>query len=220
MNLEIRIQTNVETENDFKIITSNFYSRHSNNVEYVTVLKYIPETVFLKLICSCLSGARTCWCCSHVASLIYYLSYARYLLESLKKPGISLDNLLVCLKKDEFSEDEIDKTDEIDEIDAESYEKNETLLEALDSESINDNLNDVNDLNVLSQIIDLKKKPELGIKRELSVSSQLSVVPKKKNVKVKSPPIVHTNQSTDLTCSSQTIKSSQLKNKYSYVLNQ
>ena len=112
--------------------------------------------MFLKLICSCLSGARTCWCCSHVASLIYYLSYARYLLESLKKPGISLDNLLVCLKKDEFSEDEIDKTDKID---AESYEKNETLLEALDSKSINDDLNDVNDLNVLSQIIDIKKKP-------------------------------------------------------------
>ena len=196
MNLEIRIQTNVETENDFKIITSNFYSRHSNNVEYVTVLKYIPETVFLKLICSCLSGARTCWCCSHVASLIYYLSYARYLLESLKKPGISLDNLLVCLKKDEFSEDEIDKTDKID---AESYEKNETLLEALDSKSINDDLNDVNDLNVLSQIIDIKKNPEFGIKRELSVSSQLSVVPKKKNVKEKSQPILRTNQSTDLT---------------------
>ena len=196
MNLEIRIQTNVETENDFKIITSNFYSRHSNNVEYVTVLKYIPETVFLKWICSCLSGARTCGCCSHVASFIYYLSYARYLPEPLKKPGISLDNLLVCLKKDEFSEDEIDKTDKID---AESYEKNETLLEALDSESINDNLNDVNDLNVLSQIIYLKKKPEFGIKRELSVSSQLSVVPKKKNVKEKSQPILRTNQSTDLT---------------------
>ena len=79
----------------------------------------------MKWICSCLSRARTCGCCSHVASLIYYLSYARYLPEPLKKPGISLDNLLVCLKKDEFSEDEIDKTDEID---AESYEKNETLL--------------------------------------------------------------------------------------------
>ena len=57
----------------------------------------------------------------------------------------------------------------------------------------------MNDLNVLSQIIDIKKNPEFGIKRELSVSSQLSVVPKKKNVKEKSQPILRTNQSTDLT---------------------
>ena len=85
-NFEIRIDKSICDKTDIKIISSNFYSRHSNNIEYLTVLQYIPDEMITKWICSCLSGAHTCGCCSHVASVIYYLCYARFL-SPLRKPG-------------------------------------------------------------------------------------------------------------------------------------
>ena len=84
-----------------------------------------------------MSGTRTCGCCSNVASFIYYLSYARYLSEPLKKPGDSLNRVLLSLKKDEFSEDE----------DNESQ-----IITTKSIENISDN---IEECNIISQIIDL-----------------------------------------------------------------
>ena len=103
-------------------------------------MKYIPGETISKWICSCMSGTRTCGCCSHVASFIYYLSYARYLPEPLKKPGDSLNRVLLSLKKDEFSEDE-DKDDE------------SQIITTKSIENISDN---IKECNIISQIIDLK----------------------------------------------------------------
>jgi hypothetical protein len=65
---------------------------------------------------TCLGSARvrTCGCCSHEASFIYYLSFARFQSDPLKKPGCSLDRVLVSLNKDELSDDDTDKDDAVD----------------------------------------------------------------------------------------------------------
>ena len=87
---------------------------------------------------SCMSGTRTCGCCSHIASFIYYLSYARFLSEPLKKPGDSLNRVLLSLKKDEFSEDE-DKDDE---------------SEKIATKRKDDTSDNIEECNILRQIID------------------------------------------------------------------
>ena len=43
-DIEIRIEKSICDKNDFKIISYKINnSRHSNNIEYFTVLKYIPD---------------------------------------------------------------------------------------------------------------------------------------------------------------------------------
>ena len=187
-DFEIRIEKTTKTDGEHRIVSSNFYSRHSNNCQYFTVLKYEPHNIISKWICSCLSGRRTCGCCSHVASLIYFLSYARFQSEPLKKPGSSLNNLLLCIKKDEFSEDEVDDNVSNDEV-----VENECIV-------------DDDELVILSQIIDVKEQFVPNIKRILSINDQLSQSSKKKQVSTK--PL--SNQSS--LNSSQLIKSSQVKN--------
>ena len=57
-------------------------------------------------MCSCLTGNRTCGCCSHVAVLIYYLSYAKHQPNPLKSPGHSLNDILVVVDTDEDDNDD------------------------------------------------------------------------------------------------------------------
>jgi hypothetical protein len=135
------------------------------------VLKFIPDEMITKWICSCLSGTRTCSRCSHIASLIYYLSYARFLSEPLRKPGASLNHVLLTLKKDEFSEDE-----EIDD------ERTLTAVKDTISYDVSDS---IEDSNILSQIVDLTYNNETKIKRTLSVNDQL-------NSSIKKNPLLHT----------------------------
>ena len=196
-DIEIRIEKKIEHEDNCKIIASNFFSRHSNNCEYMTVVKYMPNESILNWRCSCLSGLRTCGCCSHVASLIYYLSYARYLDEPLKSPGSSLNTLLVSLKKDEFSEDENNETSII----IQSNEESESTISNIDDEQ----------LSFLSQIIDVSGKREQKIKRNVSINEQLNSSAKKKPLDMT---LTSTQEFDKSQNSSESIKSSQLKNKY------
>ena len=54
-------------------------SRHSNSTKYNTFITYNTNTNSIDdYICSCKSGRRTVGCCSHVATVIHYLSNARY----------------------------------------------------------------------------------------------------------------------------------------------
>ncbi|XP_058802355.1 uncharacterized protein LOC131670634 [Phymastichus coffea] len=56
-------------------------SRHRENTVYKCYIHYKPETLgcagILRYYCECPNGERTIGCCSHVATVIYYLSYAR-----------------------------------------------------------------------------------------------------------------------------------------------
>jgi hypothetical protein len=52
-------------------------------------------------------GKRTVGCCSHIATTIYFLAYARHFDFSLKEsnPGSFLDSLLVTIGSDSEEED-------------------------------------------------------------------------------------------------------------------
>lgn len=66
------------------IVRFEVRSRHINSKTYKCYIDYDANTVGMRGIkrycCSCPNGNRTVGCCSHTAAIIYYLSYARYLL--------------------------------------------------------------------------------------------------------------------------------------------
>lgn len=65
------------------IVRFEVQSRHINSKTYKCYIHYAANTIGISGIkrycCSCANGNRTVGCCSYVASIIYYLSYARYL---------------------------------------------------------------------------------------------------------------------------------------------
>ena len=61
-----------------ELLRSRIQSRHSNAVRYYAWIRYIlPTNAIHSWYCQCRSGARTLGCCGHVASVIWYLAYAR-----------------------------------------------------------------------------------------------------------------------------------------------
>ncbi|KAH9512011.1 hypothetical protein DERF_010427 [Dermatophagoides farinae] len=71
-------------------------SRHINRKKYKCYIKYLPKSNGLSSIvghcCTCANGNRTVGCCSHVAALIYHLSYGRYL-SRIFRPAEALTTL-------------------------------------------------------------------------------------------------------------------------------
>jgi hypothetical protein len=71
-------------------------SRHVRSKTYRCYVDYEPESIGYSGIkrhyCECANGTRTVGCCSHVASVVYYLSYARYL-SRIIRPAEILDSL-------------------------------------------------------------------------------------------------------------------------------
>lgn len=64
------------------IIKTLVRSRHINKKTYKCYIQYRPDSVgcsgIVRHTCDCANGLRTVGCCSHVASIVYYLSNARY----------------------------------------------------------------------------------------------------------------------------------------------
>ena len=72
--------------NESKLVLAKIQSRHSNASTYRTYVKYRPcdhsinqseedqERLIEGWYCTCKNGARTDGCCSHIASINYYLS--------------------------------------------------------------------------------------------------------------------------------------------------
>ncbi|XP_008553228.3 uncharacterized protein LOC103575255 [Microplitis demolitor] len=64
-------------------IKAEVKSRHINRKVYRIYIHYIPKgndyNSILRYCCDCPNCKRTVGCCSHVAAIIYYLSYGRYL---------------------------------------------------------------------------------------------------------------------------------------------
>ena len=156
-NYEIRINKNVELDKDgTRLLLSSFQSRHCNRKHYDVYIKYKPHLndveAIVAWICTCLSGKRTCGCCSHVAGLIYYLSYGKHQEDPIKVPGKFLNKLLISHR---LSDDELDISD--------SETNEETVLNIISLADENTSQNNTQ-----------------KIKRELSVNESLNAIVKKK----------------------------------------
>jgi hypothetical protein len=104
---------------------SELTSRHINNKKYHTYITYAPNTnhpdAIKDWICTCKTGKRTVGCCSHTASLIYYLSNVRH--TTTKKATKHLDTIF----PDPIVADSSDESDDsdatiVDSDDTEIYE--------------------------------------------------------------------------------------------------
>ena len=194
-NIEIRLdKKSFEKDTNVKVIGGIFFSRHSNSEMYEVIIKYLPNDdnpkSILAWICSCLSGHRTCGTCSHVAALIYFLSYGKYQTEPLKKPGSSLSHLFYnSITSETESENEDD------------YDNNDILIE-------NDDINTYESESLVNKIITLKEESS-NIKRDLSVNDCFL-----ENKKLKNSQASQSIELFETPTPSQKIKSSQTKKVY------
>lgn len=74
------------------ILRIQIKSRHINSKIYNLFIEYFPNVNDLDGIrrhyCNCPGGRRTAGCCSHLATVIYYLSNARYKANILKPADV------------------------------------------------------------------------------------------------------------------------------------
>jgi len=92
---------NVEyVKDETNVLKLKVPSRHISRTTYRCFLRYKPNSIGVSGVtdyaCECANGRRTVGCCSHIAAIIYYLSYARYL-SKIFKPAEILSNIF---KKD------------------------------------------------------------------------------------------------------------------------
>ncbi|GLV33380.1 hypothetical protein CBL_20126 [Carabus blaptoides fortunei] len=80
---------------DASIVRFKVRSRHINSKTYKSYIQYDAASSGLNGIkgycCNCANGLRTVGYCSHVASVIYYLSNARYLAKIIRPADILTD---------------------------------------------------------------------------------------------------------------------------------
>ena len=75
------------------IIRARIQSRHKNSVTYDIWVKY-EKTQVLGWYCTCKQGAKTIGTCSHIASVIWFLSLARYDSSQLQQQSVLYINSL------------------------------------------------------------------------------------------------------------------------------
>lgn len=82
-------------KDDKDVIKIKVPSRHISRKTYRCFLRYLPNSVGIfgvtHYACECANGRRTDGCCSHIAAIIYYLLYARYLAKIFKPAEILSD---------------------------------------------------------------------------------------------------------------------------------
>ena len=76
--LEVNSEIFVHQEDD----TRSLQSRHTSSRTYLLWIEYSPMEV-IAWYCKCRAGTRVVGVCSHIASILWYLGYARH------KPHIS-----------------------------------------------------------------------------------------------------------------------------------
>ncbi|CAF2002112.1 unnamed protein product [Rotaria magnacalcarata] len=59
------------------LLRANLQSKHSNRKDYNVLIQYNDQTV-IAACCACRNGNRNIGCCSHIASIIWYLGIARH----------------------------------------------------------------------------------------------------------------------------------------------
>ena len=80
------------------IIKLEVRSRHINSKTYRCFVEYHPDNNDIsgvkRYCCDCANGRRTVGCCSHIAAILYYLCYARYLAK-IVRPAEILSRLFI-----------------------------------------------------------------------------------------------------------------------------
>lgn len=80
------------------LIRGRIQSRHVRSKQYYTYILVNPTRHGRESIegyyCSCIHGRRTIGCCAHIASVVYYLSWARHQ-ETIDTPAAFLDDVTV-----------------------------------------------------------------------------------------------------------------------------
>lgn len=59
------------------LLRCQIQSRHSNALKYNLAVKYNSQSI-IEYCCSCTPGQRTVGCCSHVATILWFLGYGRH----------------------------------------------------------------------------------------------------------------------------------------------
>jgi hypothetical protein len=74
------------------LIRAPTQSRHKNRVIYNPTIQFIPQEI-LQWWCDCPTGNGLIGCCSHVVSLIWFLSYERWQVDKRRMPSGDFINL-------------------------------------------------------------------------------------------------------------------------------
>ena len=89
-------------------------STHRSPVSYSIYIQY-NKSYILALHCTCLYGGRVVGCCSHIASVIWYLSLARHDSELLRARSSSyLSQIKDAQDSSDISNSESDNSDDDD----------------------------------------------------------------------------------------------------------
>ena len=115
----IYIKKDFQINQHFKTLMCIIQSRHSNAKKYYLFIKYKIMTdedkrknvealekdacENLQWACSCFSGLRTVGCCVHVATVVIFLSYYRFLDNPPNVPGKTLENFLINIDESDTS---------------------------------------------------------------------------------------------------------------------
>jgi hypothetical protein len=133
-------------------------NRHINSETYSVFIRFKINVNsvdgIVAYICSCLSGSRTCGTCSNVAAILYYLCYAKFLNEPLKKPGFMLNKFL----KEDHEVSDTEEENQVDEKENEndSLDKNES--EEITKSLIKITTNEKRPLSTVDENCNLKKQ--------------------------------------------------------------
>jgi hypothetical protein len=107
--LEILINRIPIKDHENTILLASIQSRHIERMKYDVVIAFKPKIKDVSSIyawnCTCKIGKRSVGCCSHVASIIFYLSFGMYE-KDLKKPGVSLNRLFKISDENENHTDD------------------------------------------------------------------------------------------------------------------
>lgn len=153
-----------------KILLAEIQSRHKNSAIYRSFIKYLPNSnepcAISSWYCNCLCGSRTVGCCSHIASIIYYLSFARHDSDlKYKFPAAHLNDFFHTVESSD-SESESEEEPDYDE-EYENFEKNSIM-------SLNTEANQSSsECEILSQ----------EMKRSLSFASEKNIINEKTKLK-------------------------------------
>ena len=99
------------------IVRLEMKSRHVNRTTYRLYIDYDPLNNSIdgirRYCCECPNGARTVGCCSHVATALFYLSFARFQ-TSIRRPAAALTRLFLPSAGASDDDDAEDGEDEAD----------------------------------------------------------------------------------------------------------
>jgi len=97
-----RIMIHHEADN---LIRARLQSRHQNSTKYFLWIEY--DTTSVKgWFCQCKAGMRMVGCCAHVATLVWYLSYARHQGYSVSKAFKAMSETVIDSKGSGFEDSE------------------------------------------------------------------------------------------------------------------